>query len=69
MRSQATQFFEAAVPSQPTRVSHELAETRMIGMLIRDQAGREHNAGTFTSQNPGKFDRVGGLCLKMRISI
>ncbi len=69
VRWHTTQFLHAAVTGEPAGVAHQLSEPRMIGMLVFDQARRQHDAGPHAPNDAGQFDGVGGADFEMRIAV
>ena len=69
MRRQVAQFLDAAITGQPAGIAHQLSQPRMIGMLIFDQARREHDARPHAADDARQFDCVSRANFKMRIAV
>lgn len=60
---------DAAVSSKPGRIANERSEPPVIGVLILNGCGSEHDAGPDLADDAREFDRVDRLHLKMSITI
>src|SRR5437868_5854073 len=69
MRRQLSQFRNAAVACQPCRVSHEFAESPMIGVLILDQARRQHYHRSNAAYDRRQLERMARADLQMGIAV
>ena len=58
MARPAAQFFHTAVAGKSGGVPHQLREPPMVGMLVFDQAGREHKRRPHFANNSRQLDGV-----------
>src|SRR5689334_7247710 len=69
MRGQITKLFQAAVSCKPRRDLHELAEPRVIGVLILNRCRREHDLRLDAPNNARQLDRMSRSNIQMRIPV
>ena len=69
VRGQGAQFLHAAVTGEPGGVPHQLSEPRMVGVLVFNQARREHDARPHAPENTGQFDGVSDTDFEMGVAV
>ena len=69
MRWHTAQFLDPAVTGEPAGIAHQLSESRMVRMLIFNQARREDNARPHAPNDACQFDGVSNTNFKVRIAV
>ncbi len=69
MRRLPAQFLQSAIAGQPRGVAHQPAQSRVIGMLVFNDAGRQHDGRADAPDDFCQLDGVGGAHFQMRVAI
>lgn len=69
MRRQAAEFLHTAVSRQRSRLENEMTQPGMVGMLIFNQAGRQHDFRLDSTDGGGQFDRMSEAAFETGVAV
>ena len=69
VRGQLAQLGDAAVPGDAGGVANEAAEPGVVGVLVLDRGGRQHDGRPQPPDHAGEPDRVGGLGFQAGVTV